>query len=86
MRKSLMRPRAPKTKASEWTLLRLGLRIIKVIKRSLMINDKRRDSFPTLLSAKTRISESGCIITRTKPYNVYWPLYREKCIEKKSGL
>jgi hypothetical protein len=84
-KRSLIRPRARKTKARERCLPSLSLRIIKMIQRTLMIKDKRRHAFLILLSPKTKTSQSRRTITRQKPLKVYRPRYRRNAGRRKSA-
>jgi hypothetical protein len=65
-RRNLIWLGARKAVAREWTLLSLSLRSIKAIERSLMTKDKRRYSYRTLQSPKTRKSQRGYTIIRKR--------------------
>jgi hypothetical protein len=64
MRRILLRPGGRKIPAREKKFPSLSLQVIEAIGKSLIIRDKRRHSFPTLLSPRKRTNQSGWTITR----------------------
>jgi hypothetical protein len=76
IRRSLMKPRARRTKAREKRFLSLSLQVIEAIRRSVITRDKRRHSVLTLLSLRKRTSQSRRSIIGKKPLKAYRPRYR----------